>query len=75
MAKQKKPITFDKILEELKKLDQKVFDAWEYCLEEQFNPQIDEDTRVWLQCDKGRYSHIIDELENIIATLEKWLMI
>lgn len=74
MANKKKPITFEKILNELKKLSQQAYDAWEYCsIEETYIS--DETERVWMQADKGRYSHINDELELIIATLENWLML
>lgn len=66
-----KPISFDKILETLKVLTEKVDDGYDKMYTLQFEAKT-EDGRSWANADKNRYGYISNILWELIYQIEEW---
>lgn len=69
-----RPITFEKILEQLKELTERIGIASDICLEKRYATD-DDDEKVLLKHQEMKYDHISERLYDITAEIESWLQI
>jgi hypothetical protein len=67
-----KPISFEKILESLKQLSERIDVSSNNCLEKRYASN-DDDEMVFLKHQERKYDHVNDALYDIIAQIESWI--
>lgn len=69
-----KPISFEKIVENLKQLSERIDVSSNNCLEKRYATD-DDDEKVFLKHQERKYDHVNDALYDIIAQVESWIQI
>jgi hypothetical protein len=69
-----RPISFEKILEQLKELNERIGIASGICLDKRYASD-DDDEKVLLKHQEMKYDHISEQLYDIIAEIEGWVQV
>lgn len=69
----KKPISFEKVRTTLTTLVKEVEEAYDQCVERQY--ETTGEARAWAKADKAKYDYLHDALYEIIYRLEDWQQI
>lgn len=70
-----RPISFEKILEQLKELNERICIASDICAEKRYAIFTNDDEAVMLKHEERKYDHISEQLYDIIAEIEGWVQV
>ena len=69
-----KPISFEKILESLRELSERIDVSSNNCLEKRYATD-DDDEKVFLKHQELKYDHVNDAIYDIVALIESWIQV
>lgn len=69
-----KPISFEKIVESLKQLSERIDVSSNNCLEKRYATD-DDDEKVFLKHQETKYDQVNDAIYDIVALIESWIQI
>ena len=69
-----KPISFEKILESLRELSERIDVSSNICLEKRYATD-DDDEKVFLKHQELKYDHVNDAIYDIVALIESWIQV